>query len=73
MVGVGGASKSHNKRRKLGRIDGKNQPTERSKGGFTYTLLFGIFGVSFRDEGRGAPQNFKTDFENPIIRPVFHR
>ena len=47
-------------------LQGKNQPVERFKGGFTYTLLFCILGVSFRVGGGGV-------FENSIIRPVFHR
>ena len=42
---------------------------ERFKGKITYMLLFCILGVSFR----GATQNFRTDSESSVIRPVFHR
>ena len=37
--------------KKLGEIEGKNQPMECFKGEFTYTLLFCILGVSFRGGG----------------------
>ena len=46
---------------------------ERFKKEFTYVLFFCILGVSFRGWGMGVDQNRKADFENPVIRPVFHR
>ena len=49
----------------------KTQPTEHSKGRFTYTLLYCVLGVSFRGGGGGATQNLITVFENYVIRPVF--
>ena len=49
----------------LGLIEENNHPMERLKGEFTYVLLFCVLGV--------GGQDFRTDIENAVIRPVFHR
>ena len=47
----------------------------RRKGEITYALLFGVLGDSFRGGvgGWGGSQKRICKFENPVIRPVFHR
>ena len=38
------------------------------------TIIFCVLGESFRGGGGGGgDQNRRTDFENSVIRPVFHR
>ena len=39
----------------------------------TYTLLWCTLELRVGVRVVGAIQNFKTDFENSVIRPVFHR
>ena len=39
-----------------------NQPTERFNGGFTYTLLFCILGLSFRGGGGRSDSKFHNLF-----------
>ena len=41
---------------------------ERFKGEFTYVLRFCVLGVSLR--GGAGGQDFRTDFEITVIRPV---
>ena len=48
-----------NLRRKLGRIEGKKQATERFKGEITYALFFCVLGESFRGGGVGGPGGIK--------------
>ena len=52
---------------KLGGIEGKNQLKDRYKGGFTYTLLFCVLGVSFRGGiGGGIQRDFNLCFKTCV-------
>ena len=64
------APERFNEHRSNGSKGRKNYPPKRFKGESTHMLLWRVLGVDFRGGG-GDDQNFITDFENLISRPLF--